>query len=119
MPAKDAASAPDGYITQLSGGGRTYHVYVHRCARDSWTAGCGWPLADANCQSSRSGGLFWPPVCLVGMAQRLNPGTSLGNTTPLRRHNNRSAVLQAWDVCAGVLNRFLPAPPCAATWALG
>ena len=27
---KDAASAPDGYITQLSGGGRTYHVYVHR-----------------------------------------------------------------------------------------
>ena len=34
MPAKDAAKAPDGYITQLSGGGRTYHVYVHRCA---WT----------------------------------------------------------------------------------
>ncbi len=32
VPAKDAATAPDGYITQLSGGGRTYHVYVHRCA---------------------------------------------------------------------------------------
>ena len=31
VAAKDAASAPDGYITQLSGGGRTYHVYVHRC----------------------------------------------------------------------------------------
>jgi apyrase len=32
IPEADAASAPEGYITQLSGGGRTYHVYVHRCA---------------------------------------------------------------------------------------
>ena len=26
---EDARSAPDGYLTQLSGGGRTYSVYVH------------------------------------------------------------------------------------------
>lgn len=31
VSAKDASAAPEGYITQLSGGGRAYHVYVHRC----------------------------------------------------------------------------------------
>lgn len=30
ISAKDAATAPEGYITQLSGGGKAYHVYVHR-----------------------------------------------------------------------------------------
>lgn len=32
IKAQDASKAPPGYITQLSGGGRTYSVYVHRCA---------------------------------------------------------------------------------------
>lgn len=27
----EAQDAPEGYITKLTGGGRTYHVYVHRC----------------------------------------------------------------------------------------
>ena len=31
VPASEAAKAPAGYITQLSGGGRAYSVYVHRC----------------------------------------------------------------------------------------
>jgi hypothetical protein len=26
----EASQAPDGYITKLSGGGKEYHVYVHR-----------------------------------------------------------------------------------------
>ena len=26
----EARSAPDGYVTQLSGGGKAYNVYVHR-----------------------------------------------------------------------------------------
>ncbi len=29
---QDASKAPPGYITQLSGGGRSYSVYVHRWA---------------------------------------------------------------------------------------
>ena len=33
VPASEAAKAPAGYITQLSGGGRAYSVYVHRCGR--------------------------------------------------------------------------------------
>ena len=32
VPASEAAKAPTGYISQLAGGGRTYNVYVHRCA---------------------------------------------------------------------------------------
>ncbi len=27
---EEANEAPDGYITKLTGGGRTYYVYVHR-----------------------------------------------------------------------------------------
>jgi hypothetical protein len=30
MTAKEAGKAPDGYISNLSGGGQQYHVYVHR-----------------------------------------------------------------------------------------
>ena len=30
MSAKEAGRAPDGYISNLSGGGQQYHVYVHR-----------------------------------------------------------------------------------------
>ena len=26
----EAKEAPEGYVTTLTGGGRTYHVYVHR-----------------------------------------------------------------------------------------
>ena len=26
----EAEEAPDGYVTTLTGGGRTYYVYVHR-----------------------------------------------------------------------------------------
>lgn len=26
----EAKDAPEGYVTTLTGGGRTYHVYVHR-----------------------------------------------------------------------------------------
>lgn len=33
----EAAAAPDGYVTKLSGGGRAYSVYVHRCA--AWQGG--------------------------------------------------------------------------------
>ena len=32
VPPSEAAKAPEGYITQLSGGGRAYNVYVHRSA---------------------------------------------------------------------------------------
>ena len=32
LTAEEAGTAPDGYITKLSGGGREYHVYVHRWA---------------------------------------------------------------------------------------
>lgn len=32
ISAQDATKAPPGYVTQLSGGGRTYNVYVHRWA---------------------------------------------------------------------------------------
>ena len=34
VPVSEAAKAPEGYITQLSGGGRAYNVYVHRCVVD-------------------------------------------------------------------------------------
>lgn len=34
VKAEDAGKAPPGYITQLSGGGRSYSVYVHRCTSD-------------------------------------------------------------------------------------
>ena len=31
---EEAAAAPDKmYLTELHGGGKTYHVYVHRCVR--------------------------------------------------------------------------------------
>ena len=30
MSQQDAKKAPDGYISDLSGGGEQYHVYVHR-----------------------------------------------------------------------------------------
>lgn len=30
MSAKEAKNAPDGYISTLAGGGKQYHVYVHR-----------------------------------------------------------------------------------------
>ena len=30
MSAKEAGKAPVGYISNLSGGGQQYHVYVHR-----------------------------------------------------------------------------------------
>ena len=36
----EAAAAPDGYVTKLSGGGRAYSVYVHRCASGNWPAMC-------------------------------------------------------------------------------
>ena len=36
----EAAAAPDGYVTQLSGGGRAYSVYVHRCAAGDRAAVC-------------------------------------------------------------------------------
>ena len=31
----DTKKAPDGYIQTLSGGGKTYSVYMHRCAPSS------------------------------------------------------------------------------------
>lgn len=30
MDASEAKKAPNGYISNLSGGGQQYHVYVHR-----------------------------------------------------------------------------------------
>jgi apyrase len=31
MTSTDARSAPEGYISSLSGAGKKYQVYVHRC----------------------------------------------------------------------------------------
>jgi len=46
LTAFEAAAAPDGYITKLAGGGRTYSVYVHRrAARRTPCAGSGAPCS--------------------------------------------------------------------------
>ena len=31
LTAAEAKTAPQGYVSELAGGGRRYHVYVHRC----------------------------------------------------------------------------------------
>jgi len=54
LTAFEAAAAPDGYITKLAGGGRTYLVYVHR------RAAC-WAAAPA--QKPHSGGRLKPDAC--------------------------------------------------------
>ncbi len=54
LTAFEAAAAPDGYITKLAGGGRTYLVYVHR------RAAC-WAAAPA--QKPHSGGRWKPDAC--------------------------------------------------------
>ena len=65
MTDAEAAAAPDKqYLTELHSGGRTYHVYVYRCARGrgrQQRQGLG-----GGAGQGRRGGAAQPSCCAVG-----------------------------------------------------
>ena len=56
LTAAEAKEAPSGYVTELSGGGKDYSVYVHRCSHLSSIDLIQWDTTFQNVSTS------WPSI---------------------------------------------------------
>ena len=121
IPEADVAGAPDGYITQLSGGGRTYHVYVHRWGGGGPACAGGGNVVPtpSNTPACSAPGMLATSACQATITTRAWARARAAGRRPGRPM--RACAAQPHEEGLPRWGQFRPSggAACAATWASG